>query len=260
VKVLVTLALENEFTPWRSTRKFWAGMWGAAEMSLTSIGHAEVGVLITGMGPSRARSEVAKVAWGGFDALNFCVSAGLAGALRPDYHVGQVLAARAVVAEVPPEDSGGDPLRSSEALISYASECGATVVGQFYSAPRVVGRAGEKKHLGNRADAVEMESFGVLRQAREFGVPAVAIRAISDVADENLPLDFNPALTPEGRMSVPRVIGQLALRPQALPGLLRLGRQSKQAARSLCEFLDGYILKVAETARPLESKVSVASH
>jgi adenosylhomocysteine nucleosidase len=259
VKVLVTFALETEFAPWRASREFRAAKWGSADVSVAKIGHAEVGVLMTALGPSRARLESAKVAWGDFDPLNFCVSAGLAGALRPDYHLAQVLAARSVFAKMPPADASAQFLDSSEPLVSFASECGATVVNRFYCTPRVVGRAEEKKYLGAQADAVEMESFGVLQQASDFGIPAVAIRAISDAADENLPLDFNAALTPDGRLSIARVVGQLALRPRALSGVIRLGRQSKQAARSLCEFLDRYILKVAETARPLESKVSAAS-
>jgi adenosylhomocysteine nucleosidase len=259
VKVLVTFALENEFAPWRAIREFRAGKWGDADVRFAKIGNAEVGVLITGMGPSRARSETSKVSWGEYDSLNFCVSAGLAAALRPEYHVGQVLAARRVCAEIPPEDLESRALESSQALISFASECGAAVVSRFYCTPRVIGRAEEKKHLGASADAVEMESFGVLLQARVFGVPAVAIRAVSDTADEDLPLDFNRTLTPEGRVSVPRLLGQLAGRPQALPGLIKLGRQSKQAAQSLCQFLDRYILKVAETARPLESRLSAVS-
>jgi adenosylhomocysteine nucleosidase len=191
--------------------------------------------------------------------VNFCISAGTAGALRPDYRVGQVLAARNVFAKMLPSDTAAQSLDSSEPLVSFASECGATVVDRFYSTPRVVGRAEEKRYLGGQADAVEMESFGVLQQAREFGVPAIAIRAVSDAAGEDLPLDFNPALTPEGRLSVPSILGQLVLRPRALPGLIRLGWQSKQASQSLCQFLDRYISKVAETARPLESGVSAGS-
>lgn len=260
MKVLVTFALESEFGPWRASRKFSARRWGSADVWFTNIGHAEVGVLITALGPSRARLESAKIVWGDFDPLNFCVSAGLAGALRSNYRLAQVLVARDVFAKITPPDTNSQSFPSSEALVAFAAESGATIVDRFYCTPRVIVRAEEKRLLGASADAVEMESFGVLQQAREFGVPAVAIRAISDAVNQTLPLDFNLALTPEGRLSTARILAQLAAQPHALPGLIRLGRQSKQAARSLCEFLDAFVLKVAETGRPLESKVSAASH
>lgn len=259
MKVLVTFALESEFAPWRASRNFKSGRWGSADVRFTTIGHAQVGVLITALGPSRARLESAKIVWGDFDPLNFCVSAGLAGSLRTNHGVGQVLVARNVFAKITPLDTSSQSFPSSEALVAFATECGATPVDRFYCTPRVIVRAEEKKLLGASADAVEMESFGVLQQAREFGVPAVAIRSISDAVNQTLPLDFNLALTSEGRLSTARILAQLAIQPYALPGLMRLGRQSKQAAQSLCEFLDAFILKVAETGRPLESKVSAAS-
>ena len=54
------------------------------------------------------------------------------------------------------------PVQSSAPLLTFAAENGATVVEQFFSAVRVVGRAEEKRHLGAQSDAVEMESFEVL--------------------------------------------------------------------------------------------------
>lgn len=254
MKVLVTFALETEFSPWRAARKFWAGKWGAADVFFAQIGRAEVGVLLTGMGAAKARDEAAKIEWGEYDPLNFCVSSGLAGALKPEYQIGQVLAARSVITNLPPVDLGTDTVDSSTTLVALASECGATLVEKFYCTPRVVGRADEKKHLGETADAVEMESFGVLLQAQEFGVPAVAIRAISDTSDEDMPIDMNLVLTDEGAVSIPRVLGQAAMHPQSLPGLVKLGQHSKQAAEALASFLDRYIAKVAKKAEPFESR------
>jgi hypothetical protein len=60
-------------------------------------------------------------------------------------------------------------------------------------------------------------------------------------------------------VSIPRVLGQVAMRPQSLPGLVRLGRKSKQAAESLAEFLDRYILALSVRAKPLESQAAAAS-
>jgi adenosylhomocysteine nucleosidase len=260
LKILVTFALETEFAPWRALRKFRRAAWGAAQAHFTEIGGAEVGVVLTGVGSRQASSAVSKIFWGDPDGMQFCISSGLAGALKAEYRVAQVLAAQTVVArtavaESVPADAHAQMLESTPALISFAAESGATVVNRFYSAGRAITTAQEKRHLGESADAVEMESFQVLLKARADGIPAVAIRAISDAVDEDLPLDFNEVFTERGEVSISRVLGQVAMRPQSLPGLVRLGRRSKQAAESLAEFLDRYILVFSERTQDLESRL-----
>ena len=91
MKVLVTFALENEFAPWRGGRDFRPGKWGGADVYVAKFGAAEVGVLLTGAGPKQARAQVSKIFRTEDEPMNFCVSSGLAGALRAEYQVGQVL-------------------------------------------------------------------------------------------------------------------------------------------------------------------------
>ena len=128
------------------------------------------------------------------------------------------------------------------------------MVNRFYSVERAIGRPDERKHLGKIADAVEMESFDIVSAATDAGVPAVAVRAISDTSEEPLPVDMNEVFSDEGQLSIPRVVGQVAMHPQALPGLVRLGQQSKKAAEALAEFLDRYIARIAASAQPIELK------
>jgi adenosylhomocysteine nucleosidase len=192
------------------------------------------------------------------DSLKFCISSGLAGALRPEYQVGQVLVASKVFSE-PHRDSPERVLESSPSLISFASELGVTPVGRFFTSGRAIIRADEKRHLGRGADAVEMESFEILRQCAERGIPAAAIRAISDGAEEELPLDMNEIFNDRGQVSLPQVMSQLARHPRSLPGLVNLGRQSRRAAESLAKFLDRYVALVAQRASNLEGRVTVAA-
>jgi adenosylhomocysteine nucleosidase len=180
----------------------------------------------------------------------------LAGGLRPEYEIGQVLVAHTTIAEGAREGDASQMLDSSEPLVSFAVESGAKVVARFLTTPRIVGRADEKRHLGASADAVEMESFGVLLAADEKGIPAVAIRVVSDTVDEDLPLDMNEVLTDAGEVSLPRVLGQVVLHPGAVPGLVRLGQNSKRAADALAEFLDRYVTRLADAANVLESKAT----
>lgn len=259
MRILVTFALENEFAPWRDIRKFRADKWGQAPVLVTDIGGAEVGVILTGAGPRPAASEASKVVWGESGKLEICISTGLAGALRPGYEIGQVLAARAVVSEAVHPESQDRAMPSSPAMISFAEECGAITVNAFCTTARVVTRPDEKRHLGTRADAVEMESFEVLRSAAADGVPAAAIRAVSDTVDENLPPDMQEVFNDEGRVSIPRLMGHLARHPSSVPSLMRFGKQASRAAESLAEFLEKYIPVVAVKMKSLEVNSAVGS-
>jgi nucleoside phosphorylase len=259
MKILVTFALENEFAPWRAMRKFRPGKWGEANVYSAEVGYAEIGVILTGAGPRQAHLQVARVLGSDPESINLCVSSGLAGALKPAYQVGQVLAARSVRTEAELADTSSNPLASSAPLLSFAAECGATLVDQFYSAERVVGRAEEKRHLGAHSDAVEMESFEVLLESAAYGIPAIAIRAVSDSVDDDLPLDMDRIFTDEGQVSIPRVLGQVALHPTAVPDLVRLGQNSKAAAESLAQFLDKYIAIISQRFQTLERRTGVAA-
>jgi adenosylhomocysteine nucleosidase len=259
MKILVTFALETEFAPWRALREFRAVPWGDTEVYRAPIGAAEVVVLLTGAGPKQAHLGTAKVLGGDQESIHLCISSGLAGALKADYRIGQVLAARSVRTENELTDPSSNPLPSSAALLSFAAECGVTVVEQFFSSVRVVGRAEEKRHLGERSDAVEMESFEVLLESAAYGIPGIAIRAISDSVDDDLPLDMNRIFTGDGQVSIPRVLGQMALHPTAVPELVRLGQNSKAAAEALAQFLDKYITMLSERFQTLERRTGAAA-
>lgn len=258
MKVLVTFALETEFAPWRSIREFRSDNWGGIRSFVAEIDGAEVGVVLTGVGPKQAAFAASRALGAERDSLKFCISSGLAGALRSEYSIGQIVAARSVVSGRPQDGPSERVLLSSAPLISFAENLGASVCGGFYTAGHVLLQAEEKRHLSHSADAVEMESFEVLREASACAIPAVAIRAISDLADEALPLDLNRVLDNRGQVSLPRVISQLARHPASLPGLVRLGQRSKRAAQLLARFLDRYIAFVVESTKNLEAKAEAA--
>jgi adenosylhomocysteine nucleosidase len=258
MRVLVTFALDNEFAPWRAMHPFRSGRLGIARAYFAELDGVDVTVVLTGVGPARARRETANVFRDEFDSIDVCVSAGLAGALRPAYRIGQVLAAGAVVSESLRPNAITQTLPSSGALLSFAQDCGATSVTRFLSADHVVSTAAEKDFLASRGDAIEMESFEVLSVAAESGIPAIAIRAVSDTSGEDLPLDMSQIFNERGAVSIPRVLGQVALHPQSIPGLLRLGKHSREASVSLARFLDLYVAAVAGKRNQPESRTAVA--
>lgn len=81
---------------------------------------------------------------------------------------------------------------------------------------RIVTDAEDKLRLGEsqQAMAVDMESFDVLRVAAELGLPAAAVRVISDAANHTLP-DLNVAAEASGKINPWRLAVAMLRRPAA---------------------------------------------
>jgi adenosylhomocysteine nucleosidase len=238
MRILVTFAVDAEFAPWRKSRRFEKRSRGTQGSYFAAIPGAEIIVVLTGIG---CKSDWLKSVHGmGASSFDISISSGLAGALRVEHKVGEVLVARSISIA----DTDGSVSCDPE-LVAAAAASGAKVVEHFYTANEVVLRAEEKRELGRRADAVEMESGFILRSAVALGARAVAVRGISDEVDENLPLDFNRVTTESGAVSIPRVLGQVVQHPAAVPSLIRFGQRSRLAAEKLAEFLDRYVTRLA---------------
>ncbi len=237
MRILVTFALRQEFSPWRALRNFRRVEFLGVPVYLTQVGDVSAHVMLTGMGAERA-AAAARMAFS--NEYQACISTGLAGGLKHFHPAGRVLVARTVRAGI-----GDEYLATDSRLRRLAAVCGARVVDAFYSAERILVTAREKGALALLADAVEMESFAILDEARKWNVPAIAIRSISDGAGEDLPLDFNRAISRRGNLSVSRMLAQIARQPRALPGLLRLGTEGRRAATKLAAFLDSYLETLA---------------
>lgn len=234
MRILVTFAVEAEFAPWRKLRRFEKQSDGPVQFFSARIGGGDVNVLLTGVGGKSAWLEATKIVWGG--EVDICISSGLAGGLRSDYLVGEILAAREVQAV-----AWKQAVACDAQLLQFAELHGARLVGSFYSADHVIRFASEKQELGKLADAVEMESGEVLYEAAAFGAKGIAIRGISDTSDEDLPLDFNKVVTSDGEVSIPRVLGEVVRHPLSSVALVRFGKQSRMAAENLATFLDHYV-------------------
>ena len=251
MRVLVTFAVDAEFAPWRKLRTFVRQNSEGLTLWKTTIANCEIFVLLTGIGErSSANSMDLLMGFASSDKyFDVCVSSGLAGALAARHKVGEVVVARALRTHTVHADLNSDRLTNDAELIELAASCGAKCVDAFYTAERVATTAREKAEFARLADAVEMESFEVLKEAIAWGARAIAIRAISDGSDADLPLDFNRTINSANQVSIPRVIAELAKRPSALPGLIAFGRQSRKAAELLASFLDTYVLRIAQAAK-----------
>lgn len=146
------------------------------------------------------------------------LSIGFCGALDPALRIGDIV----VSGEVP---------KGLQA--SY-------VQGEVASVDRVAFTAREKCDLraATGAAVVEMESAAVARKAREWDVPFGCVRVVSDVAEDDLPLDFNRYRDADGRFDRTRIaLAALGHPFTVLPRLVRLDRDCRRAAERLGEFL-----------------------
>lgn len=113
------------------------------------------------------------------------------------------------------------------------------VRGEISSSDRVVVTAEEKRRLREKTGAVaaEMEAGAVKKIAGEWAVPFYCIRAVSDTADEDMPLDFNLYRDRKGRFSLGRIALAAMSRPfTRIPALLRLEANCNVASESLGAF------------------------
>ncbi len=256
MRVLITFAVAAEFAAWRRRHKFLRFPNLPTGLDLArcpilrkGVGETEILVALTGIGSVRAR-RAARYALQ--SAPDICISSGLAGALKGNFSRGEILVAAQVV-----ESGGKHVFRSDTALVERAAACGARRAERFLTSPNVVTSAAAKRELSGQGDAVEMESAGVMAAASAQNIPAVAIRVISDDADQDLPLDFNRVLTAKGKVRPVRLLSSIAAQPASLRGLLQLAGDSRRASSALAEFLDRYIADLAEQ-RDAQAAVAAA--
>jgi adenosylhomocysteine nucleosidase len=189
------------------------------------LGDYRVLMVANGAGPRLASAAV--VAARAQVSPKLVVSFGLCGALDPLLRIGDICVGTEVIC--------GD--RTFPAGIPVSGRPFHLV--RVISVDRVVGTAEEKRQLRNTgASAVEMEAAGVAASVREWELPFLCIRSVSDLATETFALDINSARMPDGRISAARVVGSALRRPwKGLPELARLQRQGRIAAGALGDFL-----------------------
>jgi adenosylhomocysteine nucleosidase len=244
MRILVTFATDAEFAQWRSRHPFVpyelddSGQRREFDVFRANVGQDEVTVLLTGIGGENTKKAMSTIP---LEMQDLCISAGLAGALDGNLKIREIVVGRTA--------QNSDHSQESESdvdLVGLANACGARVVNVFLTSRTIVVTADEKRSLSAFGSVVEMETGHILAIARQRKVPAVGVRAISDAADEDLPLDFGRIADSRGHVKVGALLRELALHPHRLPLLVRFGHECRSAAGALADFLDQYIPTIAK--------------
>jgi adenosylhomocysteine nucleosidase len=221
-RVAIVAALPGELRPlvrgWERDRRAGVHLWRRRRAG------SEWVAACGGLGAAAAIRALAEVEREG--PVASLVSAGWAGALREDYSPGQAYWVAGVV----------DAASGERFATAGPGE------GWLATHSGVAGPA-EKRRLARELGAVlvDMEAAGLARVAARRGLPFSCVKGVSDGPTERLP-DFSGFVAADGRFRSFRFALFALVRPWYWAVLVRMGRQSAEAAhaltRALIAFLD----------------------
>src|SRR5215469_16137810 len=113
------------------------------------------------------------------------------------YHRAPITHCRNKHAEAPSEQ-----LKVHPELRKQAVAMGAIAADCLLTSNQVMAKASAKKACSSKAQSVDMESFEIVKEAQAWGAQSVVVRAISDSAKEDLPINFNLTLSKKQQVSV----------------------------------------------------------
>jgi len=208
--VLVCFALKEEAAPFQRIAAAGSG----------------ISVLITGIGCKNAEKSVRE-----FLANNspwLVLTCGFAGGLNPDLKLGDV------VFELPDSKRETPNSKLHEHLLAAGAK-----PAKLFCADRIAVTVAEKRKLRDKtgADAVEMESAVIHGVCGERGIQCASIRAISDTAEEDLPMDFNRLSKADRSLDYGKLLLALAKSPGKIVALMELQKKTRFAAEQLAAIL-----------------------
>lgn len=187
--------------------------------------------------PTRARRSIDRM-W--TEGVRLLLSWGTAGALAPELRPGDLIVPDGVVLPVgrvlpfETERIPGAGGRSEDGVMLMAGATRPVLTAE--------GKAALRAETG--AVAVDMESHLVAHAAEEAAFPAVAIRAIVDTAETEVPEFAFSSIGPDGRPRMGKLLMGLAAAPQRTGSLLRLRRDYRRALDALRECADSDVIKI----------------
>jgi len=203
-------------------------------------------VVCGGIGPERARraaeAVIAKY------SPELIISAGVAGALVPDLHVGDTIFPAVVIDT---QDGSRRESAIQNAPIGN-SPLARTVLATYPEIASIAQKQQLAKSYG--AHVVDMEAVAVARAAEKHGLPFIAIKAISDELNFELP-EIN-RFTRNGQFQTGKFVVYIALRPSLWLRVFRLARNTRLASENLCAWLRESVLTNTIVPRTISDQKS----
>jgi adenosylhomocysteine nucleosidase len=229
-KVAIISALERELRPLIEHWPSQTIAHGGRDFTFHESSYAVV--VCAGIGPEAARraAQAAIVTY----QPKLLISAGVAGALVPELHVGETIFPAAII-------DASDSSRHKSAIASVRLSNSPLARTILVSYPELAG-AGQKQKLGKAygAHAVDMEAAAIAKAAQLHGLPFLAIKSISD--EINFELPEMPQFIRHGQFRTKAFVFHIAFRPWLWRKVLRLARNTKIASENLCAWLRESVL------------------
>jgi len=205
-------------------------------------------IIESGMGAKKARAATEELI--AYAKPRLLVSAGLGGAVRDGLDVGDVVIAGQSLALGEGVTSDAVTL-GNEPLLRALKE---SLSGQsFHITGGTTVTTKSIVHKGNAAQLIpeevvnpvlDMETSAVAEAAARNGIPLVALRAISDAAKEEFLFSLDEITDRELNIRIHKVLFTIVKKPRILPQMIRLAKNSKQAADNLAGVLEKLVLLV----------------
>lgn len=229
---------------------------GGFDLYRFTIGGWNAAVIESGIGAERAAQATDLLI--GAAAPDLILNIGFAGAILPGPAVGDIVVANRLLffkerlfSEQPglAADVTSEVISLLEKIctgVDFRIHCGTFITtGEIVNKRRLAGLLPDR----TTNPSVEMETVAVARKAARAGIPLVAIRAISDGADEELDFSIEDFTGGGRNISAWRVLMTLARKPRIIPQLIRLARNSGRAGKNLAVALVA-LLEHLEPLRP----------
>lgn len=224
-KIAIIAALERELLP---LVKSWPSSKLTHEGREFTFYEAEYAVAVcAGIGSEAARraAEAVMVKY----SPQLIISAGVAGALVSDLHVGETI----FPAIVTDTQDGSRHESGIHSAPMGQSSLGRTVLATYPVIASVAQKHQVAKSYG--AHAVDMEAAAVARVAEKHGLPFIAVKAISDDLSFEIP-EMNRFIR-NGYFQTRNFVLHVAFRPWLWLRVLRLARNTRLASENLCAWL-----------------------
>ncbi len=189
-------------------------------------------VVCSGVGPDNARAAAELLVAKGATQL---ISWGCAAALSPQLKAGDLTLADKLLDadynELPLD------LRWPSCAKAILAANLPVISGCLVESTSMVATGRQKKQIHGITDAIvlDMESAAVAKIANRHGLPFLAIRAIVDPANMDLPRAIAFAANEHGDIMLSKLLLFLLLHPLELPQLIRLGINFRAATRTLTQ-------------------------